>query len=153
MLEATGNLWDWWEAGEWIVITTNGTIKKNGECVMGRGIAAQAKKRFPKLPAELGQKLSKCSPLVYAFRQHRLLSFPVKYNWYEKADLELIHDSACHLQAWVSDFGYPVYMPRPGCGNGKLNWEDVKPRIAPVLDNRITIVELPNANTEPLVAL
>jgi hypothetical protein len=26
-----------------------------------------------------------------------------------------------------------VYLPRPGCGNGRLKWEDVKKILSPVL--------------------
>ena len=36
-----------------------------------------------------------------------------------------------------------VYMARPGCGNGQLKWEDVKPLIAPILDDRFIVVERP----------
>ncbi len=36
-----------------------------------------------------------------------------------------------------------VYLVRPGCGNGQLKWEDVKPLIAPILDDRFIVVERP----------
>jgi hypothetical protein len=26
-----------------------------------------------------------------------------------------------------------IYLPRPGCGNGRLNWEDVKKILSPIL--------------------
>lgn len=38
MREINGsNIWDFYNKGFWIAITTNGTVKKNGEAVMGRG--------------------------------------------------------------------------------------------------------------------
>jgi len=43
MKEVIGNIWNYYNKGNWIVITTNGTIKKNGEAVMGRGVALEAK--------------------------------------------------------------------------------------------------------------
>ena len=33
-----------------------------------------------------------------------------------------------------------VALPRPGCANGGLNWEDVKPHLERILDDRVTIV-------------
>jgi hypothetical protein len=26
-----------------------------------------------------------------------------------------------------------IYLPRPGCGNGRLKWEDVKKNLSPIL--------------------
>jgi hypothetical protein len=34
-----------------------------------------------------------------------------------------------------------VVSPRLGCGNGGLDWKDVKEAIAPIIGNRITIVD------------
>lgn len=33
-----------------------------------------------------------------------------------------------------------VLLPRPGCGNGKLQWDFVKREIEDLLDDRVTIV-------------
>lgn len=57
MKEVTGNIWDYHEKGYWIVITTNGTVKANGEAVMGRGVALQAKRKYQGLPWRLGQEI------------------------------------------------------------------------------------------------
>jgi hypothetical protein len=40
-----------------------------------------------------------------------------------------------------------ILLPRPGCGNGQLDWAQVGPAIAPLLDDRVTIVY---ANVEQL---
>jgi len=55
MKEITGDIWDFYEKGFWIVITTNGNVKDNGEAVMGKGIALQARQRYPLLPSMLGK--------------------------------------------------------------------------------------------------
>ena len=83
-----GNIWDYRETG-YIVIPTNGIIKTNGENVMGRGLALQAKNKYPDFPRALGNFLKKKGNTVGFFTPN-LITFPVKHKWYEKADLELI---------------------------------------------------------------
>jgi len=50
MQEITGDIWEQHKLGRWIVITTNGAIKNDGSCVMGRGVAKQAADKYPELP-------------------------------------------------------------------------------------------------------
>lgn len=147
MQEIKGNLWGFHKRGDPIVITTNGTIKTNGEAVMGRGIAAQAAAKFPNIPSSLGYKLTKQGNIVHVFNVAyptvRLFTFPVKHNWWEPADINLIQQSAMQLRAMADLLDLRnVYMPRPGCGNGQLKWEDVKPYIEGMLDHRFTVVEI-----------
>ncbi len=73
-----------------------------------------------------------------------LWSFPVKHHWRARADLDLICDSARRLRA-VIDLYEPdakqVVIPRPGCGNGGLDWMEVAPALAGILDDdRFVIV-------------
>lgn len=145
MIEVTGNLWMY--PADVRVITTNGTIKKNGECVMGRGCAAEAKQMFPWLPKMLGDDIKARGNRPHHFKpsdyREDIWTFPVKHNWMEKADLELIRASAQYL---ANIFSHPeesetiVVLPRPGCGNGQLKWEDVKPILAPILDDRFHVI-------------
>lgn len=146
MIEVTGNLWDF--PADVRVITTNGTIRKDGCCVMGRGCAAEAKKLWDGLPLQLGLHIKNHGNVVGCFQCYNpdvlLYSFPVKHNWYEKADIKLIEDSAHALVLQLSD-GYDddevtVVLPRPGCGNGQLKWEVVKPILEPILDNRFHVI-------------
>ncbi len=70
-----------------------------------------------------------------------LASFPVKRHWHEAADPELIRSSARQLVALADKFGYErVVLPRPGCGNGRLSWEGIRPILAGILDDRFTVV-------------
>jgi len=144
MIEAPGDLWDHHAAGQWVVITTNGIVRKDGACVMGRGVALQAAQRFPDLPFVLGAAIEVDGNHVHAFRDFRVFSFPVKRHWIEPADPNLIQQSARQLwyAFWKMNLD-KVYMVRPGCGNGQLKWEDVKPLIAPILDDRFIVVERP----------
>jgi hypothetical protein len=144
MIEAPGDLWDHHAAGQWVVITTNGIVRKDGACLMGRGVALQAAQRFPDLPFVLGAAIEVDGNHVHAFRDFRVFSFPVKQPWIEPADPDPIQQSARQLwyAFWKMNLD-KVYMARPGCGNGQLKWEDVKPLIAPILDDRFIVVERP----------
>lgn len=145
MKEIVGNLWDYHKQGCWVVITTNGTVKTNGEAVMGRGIALQAKERFPGLSYDLGQEILKLGNILHYWGQEGLLFFPVKHNWWEKADISLIERSAEQLRdffdATIKDYPVPVCLVRPGCGNGQLDWKDVRPVLEKYLDDRFVIVQ------------
>lgn len=144
MREVKGNIWELAQPGDAIIITTNGTVKKNGECVMGRGIAKEAKDRFPEIALVLGEKIRD-----YGNRPHALLvdnnimlfSFPVKHNWWEKADLKLIKQSANWFNSqFIGPYEFnTIWMPRPGCGNGGLNWENVRPLIDFLRDNFVAV--------------
>ena len=143
MLEITGDIW---RCDGPIVVTTNGDINSRGECVMGRGIALQAKQRYPEFPKAVGKYLREEGNHVGWFREfgkHGLITFPVKHHWSEIADMELIEQSAKDLHLMVyKDYHppYEIYMVRPGCGNGGLRWSEVKPLID-WLDDRFVVVE------------
>lgn len=153
MKEVTGNIWDYHEQGCWVVITTNGTVKENGDCVMGRGVALEAKKRFWNIAGWLGFRLRSSGNhcYVYTGQQSRggrfevfgVITFPVKHNWWEKADSDLIERSCRELVGVVDSEGLDeVYMVRPGCGNGQLDWKDVRPILEKYLDDRFVIVQV-----------
>lgn len=145
MRELTGDLWE--VEADARAITTNGFVKTNGRAVMGRGVAAQALQRFPDINWTLGRLIAANGNHVGMLGwagdlRSWLLSFPVKHHWRQMADLALIERSAREL-IWVADeckFN-TVVLPRPGCGNGGLRWEDVKPVIEPLLDDRFVVVE------------
>jgi hypothetical protein len=123
------------------VITTNGCVTNSGKAVMGHGIALQAKNRMSKLPKLLGFHINTYGNWVLYFKEYNLFTFPVKHNWWEKADLQLIRQSAEQLLDHVNEKGFKkVWMVRPGCGNGRLKWENVKPVIE-FLDDRFIVVE------------
>lgn len=144
MKEIQGNLWTWAQdaPNTYIVITTNGTVKRDGCCVMGRGVAKQAAVRFPGLPAFLGEKISTHGNHVHVLPGN-LISFPVKFHWAEEANILLINRSVVELVD-TADLIHAthIYMPRPGCGNGGLTWDVVRPLLVDKLDDRFTICEV-----------
>ena len=136
MIEIKGNLWD--QTDDILCITTNGTVKKNGCAVMGAGCAREAKVMFEGIDRKLGRTIERVGLNVSLLQSidrddmeglQSIAAFPVKYNWYEDANLKLIEHSAYQLTS-VMDMlpGRSAVVPRPGCGNGNLSWEDeVKP--------------------------
>ena len=144
MRRVKGNIWDFYNQNSIIAIPTNGTVKRNGEAVMGRGVALQARKKFPDLPEGLGACIKRYGNRVVILdgptKLRKMVSFPVKHNWWEKADLKLIEESAKQLASLCPQ--EEIYLPRVGCGNGKLDWKDVKPILEKYFDDRFIIVEL-----------
>lgn len=142
MKEIKGELWDYHGKPNHVVcITTNATIKRDGTLVMGRGCAKEAKDRDPLLPYSLGAAIKEKGNIPALIKQSgrvngRILSFPVKHNYWEKADLALIAYSAGQLHAIAKINPEMTFiLPRPGCGNGHRTWEEVKPLLVGLPDN------------------
>lgn len=147
------DIWTLHHPNNWIVITTNGSVNYRGQAVMGRGLALQAAQRFPGLHIEVGNAIKLWGNTVNVLHSHRLITFPVKHKWMQTADLELIRTSAHQLlNAWdqISQdcfgarprYSGHIYLPRPGCNNGGRTWAEVRPILAPILDDRFTVVEI-----------
>jgi len=141
MKEVFGDAFDLIKNYNSLCITTNGYVKNNGACVMGRGIALTAARKYFMLPFMIGTRIKKFGNHVCKIElpDIQLYMFPVKHNWYEVADIELIKRSCHELMNQIAP-EEKVLLPRPGCGNGHLKWTDVKPILEPILDDRISIV-------------
>ena len=140
------DIWIQWDNGNFIVIPTNGYIKNDGTCVMGRGLAKDAMEQFPALPKQLAQRIKRYGNNVYIFTEYRIITFPVKHNWWEKADLNLIETSAKQLALLLkhnlSSLPTPIIIPQVGCGNGKLEWKNVEPILKKHLNKDFTLTIL-----------
>lgn len=55
MILEKGNMWDCFGKVDLFLVTTNPIVNAKGELVMGRGIALEAKKRFPELPKDFAR--------------------------------------------------------------------------------------------------
>jgi len=136
MVEIVGNLWDWYEKPNTVIlITTNGFVKSDGCGVMGRGCAREARDRVPAIARLLGALIRKNGNVLNQLTPD-VLAFPVKHDWREKADIVLIRQSALALKKLAMQNTYVTYvLPRPGCGSGQLNWDDVRPTLRDLPDN------------------
>lgn len=138
MIEVVGDLWTY--PADFRVITTNGTVKRNGCAVLGRGCAKQAVDRYPLLPAVLGARLAARGNHVHFFSDRELnadrglFTFPVKHEWMLPADLDLIAQSVAEFQRQLLSSAIYV-LPRPGCGNGQRAWDEVQPLLHGLPDN------------------
>lgn len=123
-----------------VCITTNGSVRKDGRAVMGRGIALGAKKKFKDLDLRLGRLLT-----LYGNRfqwlEGNVYAFPVKHRWMEEADIELIKKSAAELAEVANEMdGCQFFLPLPGCDNGRLDFEKVVPAIHDILPQNVVFV-------------
>ena len=63
MILEKGNMWDAFGKGIFM-ITTNPIRRTDGAVVMGRGIALEAKTKFPSIPYDFGNALNKLHPEI-----------------------------------------------------------------------------------------
>ena len=118
-------------------ITTNGIVKNDGKAVMGAGVAKLIRDKYIGCDEILGKLITVRGNIVQQFLRIpvELLAFPTKYHFKDNSDLKLIEKSAIELKKWSDN--NPQYkkiiLPRPGCNNGGLKWEEVKPILSKVL--------------------
>jgi len=135
----------WVDSADAKCITTNGVVKEDGTLVMGAGTAGDMQSRYPDAPKILGGYVSRHGNHLYVlyFDKQYYLSFPTKDDWRDDSNLGLIKQSSIELMQWLNDNPHikTVFLPRPGCGLGLLDWEtQVKPAIEPILDDRVIVI-------------
>lgn len=129
--EATGNLL---EAPVEALVNTVNTVG-----VMGKGVALQFKRAFPENFAayEQASKTGEVRPgKMFIFATHALhgphyiINFPTKRHWRDPSRIEDIEAGLRALIAEIRRLGIrSIAVPPLGCGNGGLDWSDVRPRI------------------------
>jgi len=137
--EAVGDIWAYAAQGI-IVITTNGSLTRDGRAVLGRGVARQAACIFPDLAAKLGSSIATKGNHVF-YQDCGVVSFPVEETAWSQPDLRIIARSVQELVSLTNAARWQqVVIPRPGCGGGGLAWQDVKPLLEPWLDERFLVI-------------
>jgi O-acetyl-ADP-ribose deacetylase (regulator of RNase III) len=107
--------------------------------VMGKGIALMFKEAFPDnfraYEAACKRKEIRVGHMFVtenlAFEGPRwLINFPSKKHWRQPSKLEWIVDGLGDLRRVVEEKGiHSIALPPLGCGNGGLDWSDVRPEI------------------------
>lgn len=144
MVEIFDNILNYIGVVDAVCVTTNGTIKKNGAGVMGAGNAKAFNNAFKDLDSILGRCIKEngnITQYIYKVANTKIIAFPVKHHWYEKADIDLIVKSYKELVNLLDLYALKsTLLPRPGCQNGGLDWKEVKAKLLPIWDERITII-------------
>ncbi|MDZ8081246.1 MAG: macro domain-containing protein [Nostoc sp. DcaGUA01] len=130
--------------------------------VMGKGIALQFKQAYPEnfRLYEQACRVGKVQPgKMFTVATGSLLNpkyiinFPTKRHWRNNSKIEDIQSGLVALVQEVQELGITsIAMPALGCGNGGLNWDEVKPLIesafAQLPDVQVIIFEpLPQNST------
>lgn len=106
--------------------------------VMGKGIALQFKRAYPKMfndykIATRRDEIRLGSMHVWETGQIRpryIINFPTKSHWRAASKLRDIEAGLVDLIRIVSDLSITsIAVPALGCGNGGLRWSDVEPLI------------------------
>ena len=125
----------------------------NTQGIMGKGIALQFKQAFPAMFREY-EKACKAGEVqlgkVHVYDLGGLtggprwiINFPTKGQWREHSRLADIEAGLHDLIATVRRLNIrSIAVPPLGCGNGGLNWADVRPRI------EVAFAELPDVKVQ-----
>ena len=120
----------------------------NCEGYMGKGIAYQFKLRFPENNKDYikacRNKFLKIGTLHYFWEKEKLIiNFPTKDKWREKSEINYIHQGLSELVKLIDSLKIKsIAIPPLGCGNGGLNWTDIKPLIIEYLNPVADSVEI-----------
>ena len=111
----------------------------NTKGVMGKGIALQFKERFPENykqykkaceagDVETGKVFVTETGLLLNPRY--IINFPTKEHWKNPSKMEYIYEGLNDLVRVIKEKGIrSIAIPPLGCGNGGLDWNEVKPAI------------------------
>ena len=129
-----------------VCVTTNNALRRNGNGIMGAGIAKTALFLAPDAEKKLGIHIRKYGDsakiCVLDASEYHMLSFPTKHHWRDKSDIMLIEEACRELMVIKQRLGLEaIYLPPMGCGLGGLDWEkDVKPVAGKILDDCCIVV-------------
>ena len=115
-------------------------IKKNGNVVNCLGESKKTGKKFYSFPEKGVREINNGSNVV----SHAIGKFYVGSGvpgFYCKARLDIIVKSCKELVAIANEEGLTnIVIPRMGCGAGELTWDEVKPIVSEILDDRFSVI-------------
>lgn len=140
-----------------INLVTGDILESNAECLvntvncegyMGKGIAYQFKLKFPKNNDDYVKACRNGSLTVgklhhYCEDGKIIVNFPTKNKWRKKSELYYVTDGLKELVDLIKlQKIKSIAIPPLGCGNGGLNWSDVKPIILENLQSLSQLVDI-----------
>jgi len=122
--------------------STAQTVVNTVNCVgvMGKGIAAEFKKRYPDMYKSYRkvcdhQMLEPGKLLLWRGDDQWVLNFPTKQHWRSSSKVDWVE---LGLQKFVAEYEHrgikEIAFPKLGCGNGNLDWDVVRPIMERYLD-------------------
>jgi len=142
MIERRGDLFR--QERGWVGIPTSCVIThsvKGPRLVMGAGVAKEARDRWPGLDRFWGYHVRDHGNVPCVVPGLQSVSVPTKHHFSEKSDLGLIQRSVLFLSHWAWDNAIEeIYLPKIGCGCGDLRWDQVRPLLEGILDDRFVIL-------------
>lgn len=126
------------------------TLVNTVNCVgiMGKGIAAQFKRRYPDMFVDYARRCERHEvklgkPYVFATAGRLIVNFPTKDHWRAVSRLEDIISGLEYLEKHYREWGITsIAVPPLGCGNGQLEWKVVGPTLYRYLSRLDIPVEL-----------
>lgn len=101
--------------------------------VMGKGLAAEFKKLYPSMFAEYKEvcdrgELKPGGLWLWRGADQWVLCFATKKHWRHPSKIEYIENGLREFRAHYEKLGIrEISFPRLGCGNGGLEWSEVRP--------------------------
>ena len=116
--------------------------------VMGKGLALQIKNKYP-LVFDKYKEICKRNMLkpgllhIVKTEQMTVLNFPTKKHWKDNSQIQWIEDGLAKFVESYQERGITsIAFPPLGCGNGGLDWQEVKPLMVKYLDNLDIKIEI-----------
>jgi O-acetyl-ADP-ribose deacetylase (regulator of RNase III) len=100
---------------------------------MGKGIAADFKKRYPDMYVDYVRRCDQRAvrpgrPYAWVGDGKTIINFPTKQHWRGSSRLEWVMDGLPRLVELATAVGARrIAVPPLGCGHGGLDWAEVRP--------------------------
>lgn len=103
--------------------------------VMGKGVALEFRRKYPTMYKDYvrmceRQLVRPGEPYCYGAGERQIVNFPTKGHWRSQSRLSDIERGLAILEKHYADWNITsIAVPPLGCGNGGLDWDDVRPLI------------------------
>jgi len=131
---------------DYICFTSNSTLNKDNELIMGAGTAKVIKDMYNTLPAYFGKEVIKGNNSLIVNNEFNIIAFRTKDNWKEDSKIELIQESLDKLRKFaLKNKDKRIALPVPGVTNGNLTEDVILPLLANLPKN-VDVWSLPKTN-------
>ena len=117
---------------DFVCIKTNSILNKNGELVMGAGVAKRAKDLHKELPKLFGEAIKSKNAISGFYGmllvKDKYVAFQTKVHWKDKSPIDIVKRSISMLGRTAIKYKYNRFgLPFPAINNGGLTVDMVLP--------------------------